>query len=172
MTRPRRHRRLQATHMHPPAQQGAPPLTTKMMKVIPQSCCSILFGCIWYTCVHYNLLPMHATVLIEVSVNIKCMPNQDQCTLENPQLPVVIAAICTVIACYFHSIADHQVCTLQAQFVFRMRGLNVCLVSGKMPEEAKEVQMSGQQQGPQARSKQGAESQDGNKSTHQVSEKL
>ncbi|KAL0054666.1 hypothetical protein WJX82_000732 [Trebouxia sp. C0006] len=43
---------------------------------------------------------------------------------------------------------------------------------GKMPEEAKEVQMSGQQQGPQARSKQGAESQDGNKSTHKVSEKL
>lgn len=43
---------------------------------------------------------------------------------------------------------------------------------GKMPEEAKEVQMSGQQQGPQARSKQGAESKDGNKSTHKVSEKL
>ncbi len=41
-----------------------------------------------------------------------------------------------------------------------------------MAEEAKEVQMSGQQQRPQARSKQGAESKDGNKSTHKVSEKL
>jgi len=77
-----------------------------------------------------------------------------------------------VIAWYFHSVADHQACTLQESFVFRIRGLNVCLVSGKMPEEAKEVQMSGQQQGPQARSKQGAESKDGNKSTHKVSEKL
>ncbi len=61
---------------------------------------------------------------------------------------------------------------VQVYFIFRIRGLNVCLVSGKMPEEAKEVQMSGQQQGPQARSKQGAESKDGNKSTHKVSEKL
>ncbi len=40
MTRPRRLRRLQATHMHPPARQGAPPVTTKTMKVraISTSC--------------------------------------------------------------------------------------------------------------------------------------
>ena len=49
---------------------------------------------------------------------------------------------------------------------------HVCLCLGKLPEEAKEAQMSGQQQGAGARSKQGAESKDGNKSTHNLSQKL
>ncbi len=85
----------------------------------------------------------------------------------------LIAAGCTVIAWYIHSIAEKTSGVyMQIYFVFRISCSNVCLLSGKMPEEAKEVQMSGQQQGPQARSKQGAESKDGNKSTHKVSEKL
>ena len=45
-------------------------------------------------------------------------------------------------------------------------------MSGKMPEEAKEVQMSGQQTGPAARSKQGAESKGEDKSKYKMNEKL
>ena len=46
------------------------------------------------------------------------------------------------------------------------------LCPGKLPEEAKEVQNSAEQQGAQARSKQGAESRGEDKSKHKMSEKL
>ena len=36
--------------------------------------------------VYYSLLLMHATGLIEISVNVEYMLNQDQCTLKSPQL--------------------------------------------------------------------------------------
>ena len=48
----------------------------------------------------------------------------------------------------------------------------LALLSGKMPEEAKEVQMSGQQTDPAARSKPGAESKGEDKPKHKMSEKL
>ena len=44
-------------------------------------------------------------------------------------------------------------------------------MSGKMPEEAKEAQMSGQQN-PAARSKPGAESKSNDTSEHKMNEKL
>ena len=46
------------------------------------------------------------------------------------------------------------------------------LYPGKLPEEAKEAQNSEEQQGPQAWSKQGAESRGEDKSKHKMSEKL
>ena len=78
---------------------------------------------------------------------------------------VFIAAFCIVVAWYFLQHSREIIRSVNANvFVFYITCSNVCLASGKMPEEAKEVQMSGQQQVPQARSKQGAESKDGNQS--------
>ena len=64
----------------------------------------------------------------------------------------------------------HHTGVAAAEFLLNIA--HVCLCLGKLPEEAKEVQMSGQQQGAGARSRQGAESKDGNKSTHKLSQKL
>lgn len=49
---------------------------------------------------------------------------------------------------------------------------HLLLLSGKMPEEAKEAQMSGQQTGPADRSKLGAESRGEEASKHKMNEKL
>lgn len=49
---------------------------------------------------------------------------------------------------------------------------SLALLSGKLPEEAKEAQMSGHQTNPADRSKPGAESRGEDASKHKMNEKL